>query len=390
MTYRSLKIFDPTLNRFKVGSLTIENGRFSPTNDDGSDEFADLYALPGFVDVHTHGALKKDFEYASVDDVIKMSEFYASVGSLYIMATIGTVEFEQILSATDNIISAAEKIKSERMPCATIMGIHFECRYLNPTRAGAHSPHLLVDPNIDEASILLDKLDNASRRLGRRMHAHFTIAPELPGGYDFIRYVTSRCATVGIGHSDADADEASTALSVGAVSFTHTFNALRPIHHRKSTSLTTALTSDAYCEFICDGKHILPDIVRLLYHSKNEYRRVLITDSVAAGVPESEEFDFLGGHRAHIANGIAVYDDGTICGSIMTMKDCVKNFAAFTSCDAREAFCASLSNPIAMINAHDYASFECGSPANFILLDEKLRLRHVFVDGKLIASHTED
>ena len=386
MLYSNLKIFDKH-GLFADGSLAVKDGLFALSDEKANDEFAGLYALPGYVDVHTHGALKLDFEDCNVDEALRMLNFYACAGTLYIMPTIGTVEFEHICNAADTILAAAEKIKEEKLDCATVMGIHFECRYLNPVRAGAHAPHLLVAPNCGEADMLIDKVEAASKRLGRHLYVHFTIAPELDGGLEFIKHVKARGATVSIGHSDADAAQAKAAIDAGAVGFTHLFNALRPINHRSSSSIVTALLSDAYTEFICDGKHLLPETVQLIKHSKSYERTVLITDSVAAGLDEGEKFTFLGGTPAHIEGGLAIYDDGRVCGSIMTMQKCVENYIAFTGANMREAAISAVSNPLGMVNADGYARMDVGESANFILVDESFRLRHVFVNGNIIKSY---
>ncbi|MBQ7821065.1 MAG: amidohydrolase family protein [Clostridia bacterium] len=389
MTYNNLKIFDTTSMNTVTGMLSVKDGVLSDTSDTVSDEYAGLYALPGYVDVHTHGVQGDSFETGDVDINIKMLKYYASAGTLYLMPTIGTIEFDAICKAADAIIEAAQRIDDEKLDAATVIGIHYECRYLSPARAGAHAPHLLTAPNTSEADLLINKVEEASVILGRRLHAHFTIAPELEGGIEFIKYATSRGATVSIGHSDADAAQAQEAIDAGANAFTHTFNAFRPINHRMSAALTTALTGDAYTELICDGKHILPETVRLMRHCKDDTRMVIITDSVAGGLKEGDKFTFLGGKPSHVEGGLAMYDDGTICGSIMTMSRCAKNFKEFTDASAEEIFTDAISNPLRMVDADEYARMKTGDSASFILVDGDLNLRHVFVNGNMINSFTE-
>ena len=114
MLYSNLKIFDKH-GLFADGTLAVKDGLFALSDEKASDEFAGLYALPGYVDVHTHGALKLDFEDCNVDEALRMLNFYACAGTLYIMPTIGTVEFEHICNAADTILAAAEKIKEEKL-----------------------------------------------------------------------------------------------------------------------------------------------------------------------------------------------------------------------------------------------------------------------------------
>lgn len=386
MTYKKLKFYRADTKEIEDTSLSFDGEIFTdkPVQSDGC-----LYAIPGYVDIHTHGVLGMNFENASVENNIKMLKFYASIGTLFVMPTIGTISFDDIKASADAVLEAAQIIKDEEIDAATVLGIHYECRYLNPARAGAHSPDMLVNPNFAEADILIDKVYAASEKLGRRLHVHFTIAPELDSGHEFIKHVTARGATVAIGHSDADAAQANAALDAGCCVFTHTFNAFKPIHHRNSSALLCALTSNAYTELICDGKHLLPEIASLIRHCKSDDRVVLITDSVAGGLKEGEGFNFLGGKHASVTGGIAKYDDGTICGSIATLKDCVKNYAAFTGADAIECFKGAVSNPLTLLGQSDYTDSNFDSKSSFILVDDKLDLRYVFLNGKMINSFTE-
>ncbi len=338
--------------------------------------------IPGFTDVHTHGVGGFEFEDASATDIEAMLKIYAGLGTLYVMPTIGTVELDKIFTATDNILSAAIKAESED-GYAKVLGIHYECRYLSPVKAGAHDKSMLKNPSIDEAAKLIDKVGAASEKLGRSLHVHFTIAPELDGGLDFIKYAVSRGATVGIGHSDADADMAMTALGAGAVSFTHTFNAMRPIHHRNSSALTAALISDAYAEIICDGKHILPEAVKLYSLAKSDDRAVLITDSVGAGIPEGEEFEFLS-HKARVCGGVAVQPDGTIAGSVISMADGFRNYIDFTGVSIEKALKATTVNPPSMVSSFEFIKERYESSKDFIVLDDKSNITAIYVNGKQI------
>ena len=341
---------------------------------------SDSRIVPGFVDVHTHGVGGFEFEDASASDIESMLKSYASLGTLYLMPTLGTVELERLYTATDNITSAAIKTDGKD-GYAKILGIHYECRYLSPKKAGAHDKSLLANPSTDEAASFLDKVESASQKLGRRLHVHFTIAPELDGGLEFIKYAVSRGATVGIGHSDADADMAVTALDAGATSFTHTFNAMRPIHHRDSSALTTALTSNAYAEIICDGRHIIPEVVKLYSLAKRPERAVLITDSVGAGIPEGEDFEFLS-HKAKVCGGVAVQSDGTIAGSVISMADGFKNYVNFTGTSIENAVRAATSNPLEMVNSLELIAKRYESMQDFIVLDDKLQIEAIYTNGK--------
>ena len=370
------------MNKVNLTKYNMCTGKLEPVSDNSLGLESGSVIIPGFADVHTHGVSGFEFEDASSASIETMLKTYARLGTVYVMPTLGTVGLEQIHTATDNILSAVVKTDGAD-GYARVLGIHYECRYLSPVKAGAHDKSLLKNPSIDEAAVLIDKVASASERLGRRLHVHFTIAPELDGGSEFIKYAASRAATVGIGHSDADAEAAMAALGAGAVSFTHTFNAMRPIHHRNSSALTAALISDAYAEIICDGRHILPEAVKLFSLAKSEDRAVLITDSVGAGIPEGEEFEFLS-HKARVCGGVAVQSDGTIAGSVISMADGFRNYIDFTGVTVEKAIRAATVNPLDMVGSTELVKERYESLKDFAVLDSTGKLKAVYINGKTV------
>ncbi len=388
MTYTNLNIFDIEKGCFQKGSLSLDGKVFAEKSENTSNEFADMYAIGGYVDAHTHGVLGYFFENATPDELIKMLKFYASAGTLYIMPTIATISLEDICAATDRILEAAQEIQSENIPAATVIGIHYECRYLNPVKAGAHRPEWFATPTKDEADIFLGKIRAAEKKLGRKLAAHFTLAPEMDGAMEFIKYLADNGATAGIGHSDADYDISMKALENGAVSFTHTFNQLRPIHHRTSTSLTCALTSDAYTEYICDGFHSLPEIAKLMRRAKDADKMVLITDSSAAGLPEGTIFNCFDGSPTKIDGGVGRLLNGTINGSVITMHKGFVNYMKFTGASLEETARAAIVNPLSMLKNPGYALIGSGKPANFVVFDDKYDIKAIFVNGERIDVST--
>ncbi len=388
MTYTNLNVFNASKGCFEKGSISLDGNVFADKSAATSDEFAGMYAHGGYVDAHTHGVLGYFFERASVDELVEMLKFYASAGTLYIMPTIATISFEDICGATDRILEVAGKIQSENIPAATVIGVHYECRYLNPVKAGAHKREWFSNPDIKEADILLGKIKEAEKKLGRKLSAHFTLAPEMDGAMEFIKHLADNGATAGIGHSDADYEISQKALDNGAVSFTHTFNQLRPIHHRTSTSLTCALSGDAYTEYICDGFHSLPEIAKLMRRAKDVDKMVLITDSSAAGIPEGTVFTSFDGSPVKIDGGVGRLLDGTINGSIITMHKGVKNYMNFTGASLDDTIRAAITNPLAMLKNNVYASIESGKSANFVMLDGEYNLKAIFVNGEKIDIST--
>ena len=159
---------------------------------------------------------------------------------------------------------------------------------------------------------------------------HVSAAFELDEGYKFLDRTVKLGATCSLAHSDATYDEAVGAVAHGVKSFTHTYNAMRPIHHREPGNMIASLLSDdAYSEFICDGEHSHPAMIELAYRAKNHDKIVLITDSLeAAGCPDGEYS--IAGLPVYVKNGRAVNSEGALAGSTLDLFTAVKNFMRFT------------------------------------------------------------
>jgi N-acetylglucosamine-6-phosphate deacetylase len=211
-----------------------------------------------------------------------------------------------------------------------------------------------------------------------------TVAPELPGAAELVSHATRRGVRVSVGHSNATAAETRAAIAAGAVSATHTFNAMRPLDHREPGILGTVLTSDAlYAELICDGIHTEPEIVRLWWRAKGSERGILVTDAMSAtGMPEGEYQ--LGGFAVQVANGRAMAR-GVLAGSVLTLDRALSNFVAFTGSTVERGLPLLTANPAAMTGLSKHAgSLSVGQPANLVAVDASGRLVGSVMGGEPI------
>lgn len=322
-------IYDTACKSFRRGSLSVDNGIITRVNYTSSESDPELdYIIPGLVDVHTHGRCGYDFDSASADEMMIMRDDYARAGTTAVIPSLAT-------STPDMWRNAIKNIKK-----AGFDGVHFEGRYLNKKRRGAHNPDLLVPLDMQELAEFLE--------LAQPLRIHITTAPELEHGEDFCRTALAFGATVGIGHSDATYEEAVKALSWGVNSFTHTFNAMSPIHHRSPGNVTAALLSDAYAEFICDGVHLAPEIVHLAWKIKRHDRFVLITDSMMATGFGDGDFT-IGGLEVRVKNSVALTEDGTIAGSTLDLFRGMINLFKFAGASFEDAVACATINPARMI-----------------------------------------
>jgi N-acetylglucosamine-6-phosphate deacetylase len=212
-----------------------------------------------------------------------------------------------------------------------------------------------------------------------------TLAPELPGAVELAGHATTRGVRVSLGHSDATAAETQAAISAGAVSATHTFNAMRPLDHREPGILGTVLTTDSlFAELICDGIHTAPEMVKLWWRAKGPERAILVTDAMsAAGMPDGEYQ--LGGFAVQVANGKATAR-GVLAGSVLTLDRALANFLGFTGAPLEQALRMLTANPAAMTGLLDRAgSIAVGQPANLVAVDVAGRLAASIVNGEPAA-----
>ena len=331
------------------------------------------YLIPGLVDVHTHGIGGYDFNFADENQVATMCKEYASKGTTSIMATLASYPMSKLINSIFAI--NANRLNTTNSG-AHIVGIHLEGRYLNPEKKGAHNEELLAKPSLSE-------LDDFARYM-MPAPLHFSLAPELEGAEAFIKKAKEHGATIGIAHTSATYEQACDAITWGATSFTHTFNAMTPIHHRMPGATTCALTTNsAYAEIICDGHHLHPAIVKLAYRAKPKDKMVLITDSIAAAGSSDGEYE-VGGTKVTVKNGLAINENGVIAGSTLTLFEGVKNLMKFCKVPLNQALRYATVNPAKMVNADFVGKIEKCYRADFITIDDinNVTLGDVYVGAR--------
>ena len=378
--YKNGKIYVSEQKRFIDGSLSVSDGLITGVYLDGNaptgnfDDTVDLsgkYLTPGLVDVHTHGRAGGDFNTADAEKMRKMSESYIKSGVTSTMATLASATLEELYSSIDKISEIAQGGES------AFVGVHLEGRYLNEKRRGAHASRLLAKPNANEISELVGEM----RKVG---YAHVSAALELDEDGEFTAAALEGGATLGLAHSDATFAEGQRAFERGAVSLTHTYNAMSPFHHRDGGAVGAGLLTDGvFCELICDGFHVSPEAVRMAYKLKKE-KTVLITDSMeATGMPDGEYF--IAGLPVTVKDGKARTHEGAIAGSTLSLIDGVKNLSAFAEIPFAEALYCATASPAKMIGAYGtLGSIDTGKKANMLILDEEYNVKEVIFQGKKI------
>ena len=333
-------------------------------------------AVPGFIDIHTHGGAGVDVNGATAEGYEKISRFFASQGTTSFLISILTDTPEQTLWCIDQY----KKWKKMEHKGAKIAGIHLEGPFLSSEYKGAMPEHLLKkSPDIE----LLKKYQEASGGDIR----YTTVSPELAGMPEFIPEIKRLGIQVAIGHSGADYETSVRAIENGAHAGTHVGNAMKLMHQHFPAIFGALLESDkVYCEVICDGRHLHPGTVRTILNAKGTDRVVAITDSImAAGLPDGEYK--LGVNDVVVEGGDAkLKSDGTRAGSTLTTICAYRNLLKFTGRTEEEILPLLTENPAALIGLDDeIGSIEKGKSADILLLDGQNNIDGVIIEGECMS-----
>jgi N-acetylglucosamine-6-phosphate deacetylase len=327
---------------------------------------------PAFFDVHFHGAKGHDVMEATPEAIDAIGGFLAEHGTGSFLATTVTAPLNATLRSLEGL---AKLVRREPVAGqARLIGIHLEGPFLSHAKRGVQPAEDLLAPEI----ATFDRLFEAGEGQVRLM----TLAPELPGAAELIAHAKARGVRVSLGHSNATAAETRAAIAAGAVSATHTFNAMRPLDHRELGILGVVLTDDAlYAELICDGIHVAPDAVKLWARAKGMERAILVTDAMsAAGMPDGTYQ--LGGFAVEVAHGRAMAR-GVLAGSVLTLDRALANFMEFTGAPLEQALRLLTVNPASMIGVGEEAgSLVVGQAASFVAVDQMGELVGSIVNGK--------
>lgn len=366
------ELIEQPLLAFEDGSIVSISSRYGKESPRLTYDFEDATLTPGLLDIHMHGALGHDVMEGTSESLTAIGSFLAGHGVTGYLATTVTASGEFTLRALDGIAAHMERDPGGQQ--ARIRGIHIEGPFLSHAKRGMHPSEHLIAPSPD----VLNTLWDASRGKIVLM----TIAPELPGAVETMaraRELGIRCS---IGHSDAGTAEALAGVKAGAVSATHTFNAMRPLNHRDPGVLGIVLDrDDLYADLICDGVHVAPELVRLWFKAKGPDRAILITDALqATGMPNGVYR--LGETRVHVQDERCVTDDGVLAGSTLTLDEAVRRMRAFTGADLATAVRLAWRNPHRMLGWTD--EFGAGSEATLNVYGEDGNLRATILRGKLL------
>lgn len=363
-----------------LADIAIDQGRIAAIQKAGSlaaDSGIDCRrrcVLPGFIDIHNHGAKGIDVNEADADGLLEIGRFLLSNGVCGWVPTIVPDED----TAYCRVISAVEKAMeiSATMPVARILGVHYEGIFANKNMCGALQPEYFRTYSGTELESLPVPASG-----GRIM----TFAPEISGGVDLATDL-SRSGWIGaIGHTDSNPETLERAFSAGARHFTHFFNAMSGIHHRKIGVAGWALTEPlATIDIIADGVHIAKRLLDFAIRSKTPEHTLLISDSVAPTGLGDGAFT-LWGDEINVEGRRTLGPNGGIAGSVITMLDAARSVYEL-GFNLQEIAFMSARNPARLLGIDgDTGTIEVGKRADLVVLGPDFQIDMVFIGGQIVG-----
>jgi N-acetylglucosamine-6-phosphate deacetylase len=331
--------------------------------------------VPGFVDVHIHGAGGHDVMEGTREALEIITATVAAHGTTSLVATTVTASEKE---TCDSVAGIAHFILNTsqyptRELSAEILGIHFEGPFISPARRGVHPAKWIVPPSPEMLAHFLGEARGTAQIL--------TLAPELPGALELISAARQAGLVVSLGHTDATYEQAQTAIEAGASHAAHVFNAMRPFSHRGTGVIGAVLTSPKVsAELIADGVHVDDAAMRMLVDLKTPERVILVSDGMSAtGMPDGKYQ--LGMFEVKVSGGIARNAEGKLAGSTLTLDRALRNMVALG---------VPLSSALRMVTANPARQIGLGlrkgvlapgADADLVFLTDKLEVSGVMSRG---------
>lgn len=362
------------------GAITIEGGRIAAieeatTTAGMTRDLRGLTILPGFIDLHIHGAGGAD---AHAGEIAALAAFLPRCGVTSFLPTLAA-DAEPRTVAALRAIGAAMAAQRAGTGGATVLGAHLEGPFLNPARAGAIAPEHMHPAGSERLARLLDAAPGAVRLM--------TVAPDAPGALDLIPALVAAGVVVSLGHTAADYDLFRRAIDAGARHTTHLFNAMSGINHRAPGSAGAALTDERITvELIADGEHIHPAILALAMRAKGAANVAIVSDAVGpAGLPAGGYTWF--GQQIRSDGRTVRLPDGTLAGSLGTLDRGLRTILAPLPHGAGLPLTAAAqclaTTPARILGLAERGTIAPGQIADLVAIDDAGEIRLTIVAGRI-------
>lgn len=364
-------------DQFTPAQLELEDGiikEIYPYNEkEVTKDYGDLRILPGFIDIHCHGAYGFDTNDADPEGLRKWTKGIVDEGVTSFLATTLT-QSEEVLT---NAVSNVAKVVEEGYEGAEILGIHFEGPYLNKAHKGAQPEEYCVKPDIEQ----FKRYQKAAHGLIK----YITMAVENDEDFTLTKYCSQNNVVVSIGHSNATYEQAVQAYGHGARSMTHVYNAMTPFTHRANGLVGGALRiRNMYGEIICDGNHSTLAALNNFFTSKGPDYSIMITDSLMCkGFPVGTKFDFGGQEVVIYPDGSAhLVEAGNLAGSTLNVNKGLKILIEDALVPVNYAINACTSNPARCLHVDNRkGTIGVGYDADLVVLDRDYEVVQTYCKG---------
>ncbi|MCI7343495.1 MAG: N-acetylglucosamine-6-phosphate deacetylase [Fusobacterium necrophorum] len=325
--------------------------------------------IPGFIDVHIHGADGADAMDGSIESLQKISKYLASKGTTNFLATTLTSSKEML----KKVLSCIGEVQNQEMEGANIFGAHMEGPYFDVEYKGAQNEKYIKMAGMEEIQEYLS--------VKKDLVKLFALSPN-SNNLDIIRYLVKEGVIVSVGHSAASFEQVMAAVEAGLSHATHTFNGMKGFTHRDPGVVGAVLDSDEItAEVIFDKIHVHPEAVRVLIKTKGVEKVVCITDSMSAtGLPCGRYK--LGELDVNVVDNQArLSSNGALAGSVLTMDKAFRHLLelGYNLMDAVKLTSTNVAKEFQL----NTGMIRVGKDADLVVLDEKHEVKMTIVKGKI-------
>ena len=362
----------------EVGSVVIDHGQIAAITDGPNEtkedalDLSGLTLLPGFIDVHIHGAVGIDTMDASAQQLGEIGTFLATQGVTSWLPTFVPAAAEQFSRAVGEIAKSMNVRAGAR-----VLGVHYEGPFVNSAQCGAlHKEYFKTYSGSEDLAFLVSP-ENAVRMI--------TLAPEISGGVELVRELKARGWVISIGHTRADLKVLDEACEAGARHMTHFMNAMPSLHHRAPGPVAWGLSrDDVTFDMIADGIHLDPFMLRLLVKTKGVGGITLISDAIAAAGAGDGDYQ-IWGETITVKDGRTANSSGSIAGSVISMLDAVRLMHSLGVSYVDLARMAS-TNPARLLGVdNECGSIEVGKRADLVAVDQNGDVKLTFIGGRPVS-----
>ena len=376
---KSNKIITP--NGLFSGYVYLKDGKvYAVTKDkqkaEKSYDFGDKFVSPGFIDMHTHGGGGFAFINSSASDVVNGANLHLKHGTTTIVPTISAGPFENMKNAVINISKAMKSGNAK----GNILGAHLEGPYLSAKQCGAQCPLFITKPIEKDYKSLIEEYGDSIVR--------WTYAPENDEKGEFCKYLTSRGIVASAGHTDAKYSDMETAIENGCNLITHLYSCTSTVtrdHGFRSLGVIESafLRDELFVEIIADGKHLPPDLIKMIVKIKGIDKVALITDSLEIADTDIKE-GVMSGTEFIVEDGVCKLKDRTaFAGSVATTDRLVRVMTKECGYDIVSAV-KMLTEVPAKILKINKGTLESGKDADIIVFDDNINVKKIFVGGEIV------